>query len=124
MKKLFFAFVSFLLILLTSCNFSNLKLGAVSVKTDHLISEKYSKFNGEESHSFTIKDESKLVFTVSVKTTDGKLTITITQDGEDVFTKEYTEIGEYSDDITAPNTGTYKVKATAENHKGSYSIVW
>lgn len=96
---------------------------STEINTFSGISMNYKDFNGYKQTWITVKEDEPRNVKVDVVTEEGKLNLSITdRDGKSFY--QGNDIPTSSFTVGLDKKGEYKIKVSAEKHKGSYKITW
>jgi hypothetical protein len=125
--RLFLATI--LALLLTSCDFSKVRIGEVRMmygsNEDGHISYNYSTFTGVENGSIQVEAGGRISFDYRVTVTKGSLLIEWQDpEGEVVWREIIQESEDGEGVITAESSGTYRIIIQGKNAGGDFDIRW
>lgn len=123
-KNILLTFVLFIMLLSTGCTYgTHFTIGSVENNTMNSMSMKYAKFSGNKNKEFTVKEGETIKVEVDITTESGKIDLYIESDkGETIYEGHSLETQNFTVNIS--DSGKYKVRLEAKNHKGSYTIKW
>lgn len=89
------------------------------------LSNSYDNFTGEDETEITVEKGQTVSVLIEITTEAGAVDVYIAKDNDiDNCNYKGIEIPTTSIPISLTEPGTYTVKVTAKEHKGSYSISW
>ncbi len=125
--NLFFATI--LVLMLSSCDFSKVRIGEVRMmygtNEDGHISYNYSTFTGVENGRIQVEAGQRIFFDYRVSVTKGSLVIEWQDpEGEIVWREKIQENKDGEEIITAESSGTYRIIIQGKNAGGDFDIRW
>lgn len=123
-KKIAILAVLLLTLLLSGCTTGSYNtLWSTEINTFSKMSMNYKKFNGYKQTWIIVKEDEQRNVKADIVTEEGKLYLSITdKDGKSFY--QGNDLPTSSFTVVLDKKGEYKIKVSAENHKGSYKIIW
>lgn len=116
--------IIFIVLLFGGCTHgSSFTIGSLENNTTTSMYMKHIKFSGNKNTEFNINEGEYAEITVDITTESGKIDLYIRDDKDNIaYEGNKLQTGKFT--VTIKDSGKYKIRIEAKDHKGSYLVKW